>query len=162
MGALMVHRLAPGPELFQKQPGIVYGLYLSLLAANLVMFVIGLAGNRLWVKIIAAPRAVVFPMIISLSFVGSYFVRNSLFDAGLCLAFGVLGWLMKRYGFPTAPVVLGLILGPLVEENLRLSLARGEWTLFFTRPVALAMIVLSVLSFFGPAIQRHFRARVTR
>lgn len=160
MGALMVHRLAPGPDLFQKQPDVVYGLYISLLLANLVMFAVGLGGNRLWVKIIAAPRSVVYPMIISLSFVGSFFVRNSLFDAGLCLVFGILGWILKRHGFPTAPVVLGLILGPMVEENLRLSLARGDWIIFFTRPVAIFLMVLSLLSFFGPALQRRFRNRV--
>lgn len=159
VGALMVHKLSPGPELFTKQPGIVYGLYLSLLVANVVMFAFGLLGNRLWVRVIAAPKSFVFPIIIALSFVGSYFVQHSLFDAGLCLVFGVLGWLLRRYGFPTAPVVLGLILGPMVEENLRLSLMRAGPEAILTRPIALALLALSILSLFAPQIKRRLGLR---
>ena len=100
--------------------------------ANIFMFFVGLLGNKVWIKIIAAPKSVLYPVILALSFIGSYFIQNSVFDVGICIAFGILGWLLKRGDFPTAPVVLGLILGKMIEENLRLSLIKGEWIEFFT------------------------------
>lgn len=159
IGALMIHKLNPGPELFTKQPEIVYGLFISLLLANIVMFFFGIIGNRFWVKIIAAPKSLVYPIIIALSFIGSYFIENSMFDVGICLVFGILGWLLKRSNFPTAPVVLGLILGKMIEENLRLSLVKGSFLEFFTRPISLVLLILSVLSFFSPYIKKYLKTR---
>ncbi|MEN8154487.1 MAG: tripartite tricarboxylate transporter permease [Acidobacteriota bacterium] len=159
LGALMIHKLNPGPELFTKQPDIVYGIFISLILANIVMFFFGMIGNRFWVKIIAAPKSLVYPIIIALSFIGSYFIENSMFDVGVCLAFGILAWLLKRANFPTAPVVLGLILGKMIEENLRLSLVKGSFTEFFTRPISLLLLILSLLSFFSPYIKKYLSNR---
>jgi putative tricarboxylic transport membrane protein len=153
IGALMIHKLNPGPELFDKEPGLVYGIFISLFFANIFMFFIGLMGNKLWIKIIAAPKSLLYPLILALSFIGSYFIQNSVFDVGICIAFGVMGWLLKRGDFPTAPVVLGLILGKMIVENLRLSLIKGEWTDFFTRPGSLVIILLALLSFSLPYIK---------
>jgi putative tricarboxylic transport membrane protein len=108
IGALMVHKLNPGPELFKKEPGLIYGVFISLFFANIFMFFVGLLGNKLWIKIIAAPKALLYPVILALSFIGSYFIQNSVFDVGICIAFGIMGWLLKKGDFPTAPVVLGL------------------------------------------------------
>jgi len=144
IGALMIHKLNPGPELFNKEPGLVYGIFVSLFFANIFMLIIGLLGNKLWVKIIAAPKSMLYPIILALSFIGSYFIQNSVFDVGICISFGILGWLLKRGNFPTAPVILGLILGKMIEENLRLSLIKGEWIDFFTRPGSLIIIALAV------------------
>ncbi len=154
IGALMIHKLNPGPELFDKEPGLVYGIFIALFFANIFMFFVGLLGNKLWIKIIAAPKSLLFPLILALSFIGSYFIQNSMFDVGICLAFGILGWLLKRGGFPTAPVILGLILGKMIEENLRLSLIKGEWIDFFTRPGSLIIIILAIVSFFLPYIKK--------
>ena len=154
IGALMIHKLNPGPELFDKEPGLVYGIFISLFFANIFMFFVGLMGNKLWIKIIAAPKSLLYPIILALSFIGSYFIQNSVFDVGICIAFGILGWLLKRGDFPTAPVVLGLILGKMIEENLRLSLVKGEWIDFFTRPGSLIIIVLALVSFFLPYIKK--------
>jgi len=155
IGALMIHKLNPGPELFEKEPGIVYGLFISLFIANIVMLIVGLLGNKLWVKIIAAPKKILFPIIIALSFIGSYFIQNSLFDVGTCIAFGLFGWLLKRGGFPTAPVILGLILGNMIEENLRLSLVKGGLIDFVTRPGSLIILVLAMVSFFLPYVKKR-------
>ncbi len=155
IGALMIHKLNPGPELFEKEPGIVYGLFISLFIANIVMLVIGLLGNKLWVKIIAAPKKILYPIIIALSFIGSYFIQNSLFDVGTCIAFGLFGWLLKRGGFPTAPVILGLILGNMIEENLRLSLVKGDLIDFVTRPGSLIILLLALFSFFLPYVKKR-------
>ncbi len=154
IGALMIHKLNPGPELFDKEPGLVYGIFVSLFFANIFMFFVGLLGNKVWIKIIAAPKSVLYPVILALSFIGSYFIQNSVFDVGVCIAFGILGWILKRGNFPTAPVVLGLILGKMIEENLRLSLIKGEWIEFFTRPGSLIIIILAVVSFFMPYIKK--------
>jgi putative tricarboxylic transport membrane protein len=154
IGALMIHKLNPGPQLFDKEPGLVYGIFISLFFANIFMFFVGLMGNRLWIKIIAAPKSLLYPIILALSFIGSYFIQNSVFDVGICIAFGILGWIMKRGDFPTAPVILGLILGKMIEENLRLSLVKGEWIDFFTRPGSLIIIVLAMISFFLPYIKK--------
>lgn len=156
IGALMIHKLNPGPELFEKEPGLVYGIFISLFFANIVMFFLGLAGNKLWIRIISAPKSMLYPVILALSFIGSYFINNSAFDVGVCIAFGLLGWLLKRGEFPTAPVVLGLILGKMIEENLRLSLVKGNWTEFFTRPGSLVILLLAVLSFFIPLIRKRY------
>ncbi len=159
IGALMIHKLNPGPELFEKEPGIVYGLFISLFFANIIMFIVGLLGNKLWVKIIAAPKKLLYPLIIALSFIGSYFIQNSLFDVGTCIAFGLFGWLLKRGGFPTAPVILGLILGKMIEENLRLSLVKGGLLDFVTRPGSMIILMLAVFSFFLPYLKRKWSSR---
>jgi len=155
IGALMIHKLNPGPELFDKEPGLVYGVFISLFFANIFMFFVGLLGNKVWIKIIAAPKSLLYPIILALSFIGSYFIQNSVFDVGICIAFGILGWFLKRGDFPTAPVVLGLILGKMIEENLRLSLVKGEWIDFFTRPGSLIIILLALVSFFLPYIKKR-------
>ncbi len=154
IGALMIHKLNPGPQLFDKEPGLVYGIFISLFFANIFMFFVGLLGNKVWIKIIAAPKSLLFPIILALSFIGSYFIQNSVFDVAICIAFGILGWIMKRGNFPTAPVILGLILGKMIEENLRLSLVKGEWIDFFTRPGSLIIIILALISFFLPYIKK--------
>lgn len=154
IGALMIHKLNPGPQLFEKQPGIVYGVFIALFLANIIMLLVGFLGNKLWIRIIAAPKAVLYPIIIALSFIGSYFIENSMFDVGICLIFGLLGWLLKRGNFPTAPVVLGLILGKMIEENLRLSLVKGDFSDFLHRPGALIILALAIVSFFLPYVKK--------
>jgi putative tricarboxylic transport membrane protein len=155
IGALMIHKLNPGPELFEKEPGIVYGLFISLFIANIVMLAVGLLGNKLWVRIISAPKKILYPIIIALSFIGSYFIQSSLFDVATCIAFGLFGWLLKRNGYPTAPVILGLILGNMIEENFRLSLVKGDMLDFVTRPGSLIILLLAVFSFFLPYVKKR-------
>lgn len=155
IGALLLHGLVPGPELFIKHADIVYGLFASLLLANVFMLVLGIFGRHLWVKIISASKAILYPIIMALSFIGSYSVNNSLFDVGTCLGFGVLGWILKRYKYPTAPVVLGLILGFMVEANFRRTMIMGDASIFFTRPFSLIMLTLAIASFGYPIIKQQ-------
>jgi len=159
LGALMIHRLAPGPQLFEAEPGLVYGVFLSLFVANAFMLLFGRLGARLWVRVIAAPREILYPLIVALSVIGSYSVESSLFHVALCVGFGVLGWILKRADYPTAPVVLGLVLGRMIEENLTLSLVKGGWAGFLDRPVALVLLALTVLAFALPAVRRARRRR---
>lgn len=161
VGALTLHGITPGPELFHGADAImVYGLFASLLAGNLVLLGLGLVGGGLWVKLIAAPRALLYPAILLVACVGSFGVGNSLFDVWLCLGFGILGWVLRRYGFPTAPLVLALILGSMAESSFRRAMVMGggDATIFLTRPVSLAMLLLALLSFGLPLLRAH-RAR---
>jgi putative tricarboxylic transport membrane protein len=148
VGALTLHNITPGPELFKATsefPYLVYGLFASLFVGNLIMLALGVMGNKLWVKIIAAPKSLLFPIILVIAFIGSYAVKNSLFDIYVCLGFGILGWIMRRNGFPTAPMVLAMILGNMAETNFRQALlASGSWDVFFTNPLSLAILLLAV------------------
>nr|MEE4269223.1 tripartite tricarboxylate transporter permease [Candidatus Krumholzibacteria bacterium] len=154
VGALTLHNITPGPELFKSNTTLVYALFASLFVGNLFMLMIGTLGNKLWVKLIAAPKAVLFPVIIAVAFVGSYAVKNSMFDVFVCLGFGVLGWILRRNGFPTAPLVLAMILGRMAETNFRQALlSEGTWTVFFTNPLSLGLLVLAVASLAWPVIQ---------
>ena len=155
ISALMSHDLVPGPMLFSQQPALVYGLFASMLVANLIIFVIGLLGSRLWVKVALIPQQLLIPLIISIAVVGSFAVNNSLFDVFACLGFGVVGWLLKRYGFPMAPIVLGMVLGSLAESSFRRAVIMGGYSVFFTRPASLILILVSILFFALPFIQAH-------
>ncbi len=160
IGALMLHGLTPGPELFKSNASIVYGLFASLFFAYAAMFVLGYLGNQLWIKIIALPKELLYPGILAIAFIGSYSVNNSLFDVWSCLGFGVLGWLLRRYNFPTAPVILGLILGFLAETNFRRALLMGDAAIFFTRPVSLILLILALLSLLYPIVKDKLKISV--
>jgi len=155
IGALFMHGLVPGPELFIKQSDLVYGLFAALLIANIFMLIIGWWGNRLFVKVIAIPPAILLAIIPAFAVVGSYTINRSIFDVGTCICFGILGWLLKRNNIPTAPVVLGLILGFMVEANLRRTLLMGDYTLLFTRPISAAMLILAIVSFIYPFMRKR-------
>ena len=111
IGALMIHDLTPGPQLFISNPDIIYGLLASLLLANIILLILGFFGSRLWIKVTTIPKTVLFPLIFAVSIIGSFAVRNSFFDVAACLAFGVFGWILRRYNYPVAPIILGMVLG---------------------------------------------------
>jgi len=155
ISALMIHDLVPGPMLFQNQPKLVYGLFASMLVANLIMLAIGALGSQFFVKVTRIPQQLLIPLIISIAVVGSFAVKNSMFDVFSCLGFGVFGWILKRYGYPMAPIVLGMVLGSLAESNFRRAVMMGGYGIFFTRPASLILLALSVLSLALPFIQAH-------
>lgn len=160
IGALMLHGITPGPALLAgKNAGLVYGLFAALIVGNLLLLVFGMLGSRLWMRVIDVPRAVLFPLILVVSLVGSYGVANSMFDVAICLFFGALGWLLRRFGFPTAPLVLALILGAMAEENLRRALIMGDPLSLVTRPVSAVLLALAVLSLLRPLLERLLKRR---
>src|SRR6056297_3021148 len=147
IGALMIHDINPGPLLFIERPDIIYSLFAALLIANIVMLGLGLFGARLWVRVTEIPKKVLLPMILTISIVGSFAVQYSLFDVGSCIGFGIAGWLLKKYGFPPAPIVLGMVLGKLAETNFRRAVLMGGYGIFFTRPASLILLLVALLSF---------------
>jgi len=155
IGALMIHDLQPGPELFTRHPEVVYTLFSSLFVANIFLLFLGLLGARLWIKAALIPKRLLYPMIFAFSFIGSYAVRSSLFDVGVCLAFGLLGWMLSRSKIPVSPIVLGMILGTMIEKNLRTTIMMGGVSLFFRRPLSLALLLLALASVVIPFIRER-------
>ncbi|RKX74930.1 MAG: C4-dicarboxylate ABC transporter permease [Spirochaetes bacterium] len=155
VGALMIHDLVPGPLLFIERPDIVYSLFAALMVANLVMLVLGLFGARLWIKVTVIPKKVLLPAILAISIIGSFAVNYSFFDVAACLGFGVAGWVLKKYGFPVAPIVLGMVLGKLAEQNFRRAVIMGGYKIFFTRPASVILLLLALLSLGVPLYQTY-------
>ena len=159
IGALMIHDLVPGPMLFTSNPDLVYGLFASMLVANIVMLGLGLMGSRLWIKVTKIPGSILLPLIFSVAVVGSFAVKNSFFDVAACLGFGIFGWVLKRYGFPMAPIVLGMVLGRLAEVNFRRAVIMGGYSVFTARPASLILIVVSCIAFGLPFWQARRRKK---
>ena len=159
VGALMIHNLAPGPELFTKNPDVVYGVFAAMFVATAMMLLIGTVGSKLWVRVTGIPKTILYPLIFTFSILGSYAVSKSMFDVVVCLVFGVVGWLMKHYGFPVAPVVLGIVLGRLMELNFSQALMVGGVESFYTRPLTLVLLAISIVAVAWPIISERKKAK---
>ena len=148
IGALLAHGLAPGPLLFVEQADFAYGLMFSFFWANFFNLLIALAGLRLLVKVVAAPRTLLMPAVAILCVVGAWSLRNSLFDVYVMFGFGLLGIGMKWLDMPVVPLLLALVLGRQLEENLRIALtgSQGDISVFFTSPFSALFLGLSVVS----------------
>lgn len=160
IGALILHGLQPGPQLFIKNPEIVYGLFVSLFLACLVMLIVGFAFIKLWMEVLCLPAGILAPVIFALSVIGSYSVRTTIFDVFLAFGFGITGYILKKYDFPLAPAVLAMVLGYMVESNFRRSLllSKGSYLIFISRPLSLCLIVLAIISFVLP-MYKELRGR---
>lgn len=148
MGALTMHNLQPGPMLFQERPDLVHQIFAGMISANIAFVVLGLAGARLFARVVQIDRRVLVPIVCLLSLVGAYAIDNNPIDVWVTLVFGVIGWLMQRNGFPVSPLVLAVILGGMMESNLRRSLIMGLGSpaVFLDRPIALAILVLAAVT----------------
>jgi putative tricarboxylic transport membrane protein len=152
LGALLVHGLRPGPDLFHADADITYGFMLTMLVTSGLMFVIGKLGARAYVNVLRVPRQLLGPIIIVLTVVGIYAIHNSIFEVILMLVFGLIGFAMERMSIPTAPAVLAVILGPIAEENFRRALLiSGDniWYLF-KGPISIVLVLLVVVALVSP------------
>ncbi len=149
LGAFQNYGIQPGPQLFDKNGALVWALIASLYIGNVMLLILNLPLVGLWVKLLKLPKAPLYAGILIFATVGVYGMRQSAFDLVLLYIIGLLGVLMRRYDFPTAPVVVGMILGPLAEAQLRnaMSIGEGKWTVFVERPMSLALlsVVVAVL-----------------
>jgi putative tricarboxylic transport membrane protein len=155
IGGLLVHGIVPGPLLFVQQKPFVFSIFVGMFMANLLMIIGGILAVRLFVKVLNIPYAFQAAFVIVLCTIGAFAVRNDIADVWIMLIFGVIGFLMKRYDFPLAPLILGVVLGPIAEFSLRramLMLDYNIWALF-TRPVSGTLIILSILSLLSPGIR---------
>lgn len=159
IGAITVHGLRPGPQLFSGSPELVYGIFIGFFVAYACLLAIGLLGIRLWIRMIQIPTRFLWPTVLVMSVVGAYALRSSTFDVVAMLAAGVLGYLMTKGGYPLAPLVIGVIVGPIAESGLRraLIISNGsyEWLL---QPIPLILLILTVVSL-GLSLLRGLRSR---
>ncbi|RJL02327.1 tripartite tricarboxylate transporter permease [Paracoccus siganidrum] len=148
--------LQPGPLLFATNPTLVWGLIASLLIANAMLLVLNLPLIGLWVKLLTIPRHWLYAGILLFATLGTIGANPSSFELGMLLAFGVLGYVMRLFGYPIAPIVVGLILGPMAEQQLRraLSISQGDWTTLLQSPIAAVLLGLAALAFIVPLILR--------
>lgn len=155
MGALTIQGLAPGPLLFQNNPTVVNGIYLLLLISNIFMLVLGLLGTRVFMHIIKIPNDVLLPCVMLLCFIGSFASGNKIFDIRTALVMGIVGFLFSLGDIPTAPALLGIILGGTIESNMRraLVISDGSWSIFLQKPISLVFLILSVLSILFVALR---------
>ena len=156
IGALMVHGIRPGPGLFQEEPELVYSIFVGFFLVYVVILIVGLLGARFWARIIDFPSKYLWPVIFVLSLVGAYALRGNPLDIWTAIGAGVLGYVMRVEDYPLAPMVLGLILGPIAEVNLRrsLQLSGGEVSIFVDSPLAMVILGLSLLSLSYPIVRR--------
>jgi putative tricarboxylic transport membrane protein len=163
LGGLMMWGLRPGPLLFEKNPEFVWGLIASQYIANVMLLILSTAAIPLFVRALRIPYAVLMPLIIVFCVTGAYSLKNSLFDVGQMLVFGVAGYAMKRLGYSPAALVLALVLGPMAERALRQSLIISDAgaAIFFMRPISGVLVVAAIIAVLVPALQA-FRARARR
>jgi putative tricarboxylic transport membrane protein len=148
LGAFIIHGLQPGPLLYKEHIDVVYMVFASMLIANIAMFILGATGVKFFARVIGIDKRMLLPIIMVLSLIGSYSMRNSFFDVFITLGFGVVGYLLQRYGFPLPPILLALILGPMAESNLRrtLVISQGDPSVILHQPIAMFLLILAVLS----------------
>ena len=160
LGAFQNYGIQPGPQLFDKNSGLVWALIASLYIGNVMLLILNLPLVGLWVKLLKIPKPYLYAGILIFATVGVYGMRQSAFDLVLLYAIGLLGVVMRRFDFPTAPVVVGAILGPLAEAQMRnaLSIGEGKWSVFIERPMSAALLVVIVALLVLPRILRRRRA----
>ncbi|MCG3211051.1 MAG: hypothetical protein FOGNACKC_04688 [Anaerolineae bacterium] len=154
LGALLGMNITPGPLFMAKNPDIFWSLVASMYVGNIFLLILNLPLVGVFVKILKVPGWFLMPAVVAVSFVAVYSVNNSPFDILLMAGFGLLGYMMYKTGFPLASVILGLVLGPLMENNLRraMSLSDGDWTYLFSSPIAIGLWVAAVASLFLPVV----------
>lgn len=158
LGALIFHGVSTGPDLIQKDPVLFYGIVLSMLVTSVFMFVLGYTLKNIWIKIIKLPNMVIAPIILAIAVIGTYSINNMMFDVYVMLIFGIIGFFLRKFDFPLAPIVLALVLGEIMESNFRraLMISDGSWLIFFTKPISLILILIAVMSFMTPIFKKIY------
>lgn len=158
LGGFMIHGITPGPLLFDTEGVLVYGVFTALFIANIFMLIAMFAGMKFFVKILSVPKHILLPIIMSICVVGAYSINNRIFDIWTMLVFGLIGWIMKKASLPVTPLLLGFILGPVIEVNLRRGLMKshGSFVPFVTEPISGIILLLTVLVI-GYTVVKEYR-----
>ena len=159
LAGLMVHGLRPGPTMFTEQSTFVFAIFWSMLLVNVLFFFVGLFGARIFARATLIPLTILWPMVFLFSIVGAYALDQSMIDVWIALIFGVIGYLMRRYGFSVVSLAIGLILGGMLEKRLGQSMVMldEQWWLIATRPLSLFFLVLTVLALAGPFLLKKLK-----
>jgi putative tricarboxylic transport membrane protein len=161
MGAFIIHGLQPGPLMMSQNPTLFWGIVVSMYIGNAMLLVLNLPLIGMWVQLLRLPYNVLFPLIVLFSIVGVYCSSNNVFDVYVMIAFGILGYLMRKVGYEPAPLVLAFVLGPMLENNLRkaLILSQGELATFVSRPISATCLALAALLLATPLLPALRRKR---
>ncbi|MFL5007662.1 MAG: tripartite tricarboxylate transporter permease, partial [Microvirga sp.] len=161
MGAFIIHGLQPGPLMMSQNPALFWAIVVSMYIGNVMLLVLNLPLVGMWAQLLRLPYNVLFPLIVLFSIVGVYCSSNNVFDVYVMIAFGILGYLMRKTGYEPAPLVLAFVLGPMLENNLRkaLILSQGELTTFLTRPISAACLLLAAVLLVFPLLPSLRRKR---
>jgi len=161
LGALMIHGLRPGPLLIKESPEVFWGVVASLYVGNVMLLILNLPLIGLWVKILKVPYHFLFSLILLFCVIGSYVTNNNPYDVVIMTIFGLVGYLMKKFNYEAAPLVLALVLGPILENALRRSLmiSEGVFGIFFTRPISASFLIAALLILFSPLFLKKKRLR---
>jgi TctA family transporter len=160
LGAMIVHNIQPGPQVMTSNPTLFWGLIASMWIGNLMLVILNLPLIGIWVKLLTVPFKVLYPAILLFCCIGVYSVRNSVFDLFLAAIFGVVGHVLRKLNCEPAPLMLGFVLGPMLEENFRrtLVLSKGDYSVFFTRPISAGLLAVTIILLIGvalPAIRKR-------
>src|SRR3989454_493467 len=163
LGAINIFGLRPGPLLAIEHPDFFWGVVASMYIGNVMLLILNLPLVGVWASILRIPYGILLPFIVLFTLIGTYAINNDIFDIWVMVAFGVLGWIMRKFDYPAAPVVLALVLGPQLETNFRraLTISQGDYTSFLVHPIAATLLVLAVLSLVWPILVRLVRGRPT-
>ncbi|MBT8415840.1 MAG: tripartite tricarboxylate transporter permease, partial [Silicimonas sp.] len=164
LALLMTLNITPGPTLFTERPEVVWGLIASLFIANFVLLVMNVPMVKLFVRVLTVPPQLLLPGVMMVSFVGIFSLTGSYFDLLLMTAFGVMGYIFRKFGVPTVPIILGILLGNQMEDNLRraMILSDGDFTYLFSSPIAIGLWVAAFLGFVAPMFLRPILKRPDR
>ncbi|MEL6532712.1 MAG: tripartite tricarboxylate transporter permease [Pseudomonadota bacterium] len=164
LALLMTLNITPGPTLFTERPEVVWGLIASLLIANFVLLLMNVPMVRIFVYILSVPAWILLPGVMMISFVGIFSLSGSYFDLLLMIAFGVLGYVLRKLSVPTVPIILGILLGKHMEDALRdaMVLSQGDWTYLFSSPIAIGLWSVAAIGFVAPMFLRKVLAKPER
>ena len=163
LGAFIVHNLQPGPLLMTQSPHVFWGIVASMYVGNAMLLVLNMPLIGMWVQVLKVPYNVLFPLILLFCVVGVFASSNAVFDVLVMSVFGVLGYLMRKFGYEASPLVLAFVLGPMLENNLRKSLilSHGSFSIFYERPITVVCLAVAVLILLVPILPGLSKKRET-
>jgi putative tricarboxylic transport membrane protein len=161
VGALMIHGVQPGPLIITKTPDLFWGTITSMYIGNVMLLILNLPLIKLWVKMLSIPYKILFPVILLFCVIGAYSINNNVFEIYLMIAFGIIGYIMRKYEFDAAPLVLAYILGSMLEENLRqaLIISQGSFAIFIGSPLSTFFLIASVLCILLQSVPAIYRSK---
>lgn len=154
MGSLMIQGLTPGPSLFTNHIDTINGIFVMMILANIFMLILGLSGVRAFLQVLKVPTSTLMTCVLVLCCIGAYAIRNNIFDVGVALVLGIIGYLFSKADYPATPALLGLILGGTIEANFRraVTMSGGSLSVFVTRPISCVFLVVAAAAFLWPVI----------
>ena len=158
LGAFLLHGMQPGPQVFINNSGLVYAIFASLIVGVIGMCLMGYFAIKLLIKVLYLPEAATSAFVVLFCFIGAFSARNNVTDLWLIIGFGVLGYGFERLKFPVAPLVLGVILGPIAEDSVMNTMISfsNDWTVFFTRPISGTIVAFTIIVLLLPFVQRAY------